>query len=228
VSAQETGVQGHQSTVEGMRVFDMQQLNDLMLTQRTKVFKVAVFAQTEGGTTLDSIVGQASDEQRGSNTKRGVADFFLVTFLGGKFREVPEQTTARFFKEAVEFLNDDAEVPDPETKFRYQTALVATLNSNNVDVRPRSFADEHLDLEHRDPFIARLEAKEVPLQPFEKDVKLISGQLKKRQVKFDSGLSLVPSESRKPDDCWTEMVRCGVGLKRGSTESSAGRPTTKE
>lgn len=60
----------------------MKQLNDLMLTQRTKVFKVAVFAQTPRKTDLASITGRASDEQRSYNATAGVADFFMSAFLG--------------------------------------------------------------------------------------------------------------------------------------------------
>lgn len=86
-------------------------------------------------------------------------------------------------------------MPDPETKYRYQTALFATLNSNATDVSPNSFAEQNLEADDRDSFIQYLKVAEVPVQTFTKDVARIENQLKKRQVKFASGISVVGSPS---------------------------------
>ena len=72
---------------QGKSTFDVEHLSDLMLTDKTRVFKDGLFVQE--GTTLESIAGLVSDTQTAQWYKSDIADFFLRRFLGCKLREEP-------------------------------------------------------------------------------------------------------------------------------------------
>jgi hypothetical protein len=90
----EQGARVELAATPGGRTFSVQHLRDLMLTERTKVFKVGLFVQT--GEDLASIDGAVCDTQRSYDGT--VAHFFLEQFLGCRLREKPELTTKRFFE----------------------------------------------------------------------------------------------------------------------------------
>ena len=64
---------------QGEPTFDVEHLQNLMLTDKTRIFKAALFAQH--GTGLGDIDGLVSDNQITRGTRSGVADFFLRKFL---------------------------------------------------------------------------------------------------------------------------------------------------
>ena len=180
----EMGVRARPLTQDGKATFDIEQIQDLMLTERTRVFKVGLFVQE--GDKLESIRGDVIDKQRGFGRETGVAGYFLKAFLGCELYEAPEVATKRFFEATQTFINDS--ITDSETKARYQIALIATLSNQDRAVRPRAFADEHLDLDNRRAFLDILREQNVPVGEFEKDTARVAGQLKRVQFDFESGL----------------------------------------
>lgn len=185
----EAGVRLQQDQLQGKSTFRLEHIRDLMLTEKTKVFKVGLFVQM--GTTLESIEGVVSDTQRGYYPTTEVADFFLKKFLGCKLREAPAVTTKKLFQATEDFIHE--EIAEPEVKARYEIALLAELGSQARTFDPRTFASMHLRVEDRQKYVDYLNNAAVTPQPFDKDISLIETHLKRIQLDFQSGISVLGS-----------------------------------
>lgn len=138
-----------------------------------------------------TIRGRVSDDQRGNETRAGVASFFLGTFLGCRLRDSPEKSTLEFVQAADGFINE--QVQSADRRGRYQVALLASMQDHTVEVRPRSFANTHLDAADRPAFLDRV--REAGLDPdtsFAKDTSLV--RVAGFKMTFDSGMVLVGSQ----------------------------------
>ena len=195
----EAAVQIEQVMLNGSFTYDLQHVQNLILTQRTRVFKAGIFVLPPGSTDLLSIQGVVSDNQRGYAPTTEVADFFLTRFLGCRLVDSPEVTTKKFFNATEEFIS--SYVPDPELKARYETALLAELNNEDRTVSPMAFAERHLRLEDRQLFRECLTENEVDFRPFDKDSELIKTRLRRVSVDFESGVGVLV-----PPDAFDEQV----------------------
>lgn len=176
----EEGARASSAEVEGKSTYSVTYLKDLFLTGRTRVFKVAVFALTEAR----QLAGWVSDPQsKGAD----VADFFLETFLECQMCDDPKVVTRKFHAESERFINE--RVTDPEKKTRYETAIIAELNSNTAEVRLRAFAESHLDADDRDAFISDLQKAGIE-SAFVKDVELIRSRIRRMQYVFEAGVKV--------------------------------------
>ncbi len=185
----EQGVRVRQATHLDKKTFDIEHLRDLILGERTRVFKVGLFVPR--GKTLEAVEGQVADNQRGFQPKTEVADFFLTKFLGCRLREAPDVGTKRFFQVTEEFINE--KVTDPTEKARYQMALLAELQSERGSVSSKRFAETHLKLTDRKRFVRYLQDEGVASAPIEKDTSLIQTQLQRMQIDFQSGIAVFGS-----------------------------------
>ncbi len=164
---------------------DLELMRNLTLTDKTKVYKTALFTSGSSGVKLSGFV---ADDQRTAARGRQVGDFFLAAFLGCKPKEPAALTTYRFVVAANEAINQD--VASAERRGRYQVAMLSMLQDNSVDIRPQTFAQRHLDDVHRAPFLARIEAAGIdPKRPFPKDTSRV--KVDQFKVTFDSGMTLV-------------------------------------
>ena len=190
----EAAVRIEQVTLHGDLTFDLQHVRNLILTQRTKVFKAGVFVLPPNSSDLLGVQGTVSDNQRGYAPSTEVADFFLTQFLGCKLVGSPEVATKRFFNVTEDFITSD--VANPELKAQYETALLAELNSEDRIVSPMVFAERHLRLEDRQVYRDWLSENEIDFRPFEKDIKLIGRHLRRVSIDFESGVGvLVPPDA---------------------------------
>ena len=183
----EAAIRMQQTRLGGKATFNLEHLRELMLAERTKVFKVGLFVQK--GNDLDTIDGGVSDNQRGYHPTTEVADFFLKRFLGCKLREAPEVATKRLFQASEAFIHED--ITEPDVKARYEIALLSELSSEDQTFSPKVFAERHLRLPDRQKYLARLEQSDIPPQPFDKDIALVQSHLKRIQLDFESGLALL-------------------------------------
>lgn len=87
----------------GHYVVDLEFLRNLTLTDKTKVFKTSLFGLDDVPNPL-TMQGRVSDDQRGQGQARGVADFFLHTFLGCQLRGNAAQDTLSFAQAAQTLL----------------------------------------------------------------------------------------------------------------------------
>lgn len=194
----EEGIRFQVQNVQGRLTVDLQFLRDLTLTNKTKVFKTSLFF-LEDPSRPESIIGKVADDQRGQVQGRGVADFFLSTFLGTQLRISPARATLEFVQAAEEFFNDS--VRNPEKRGQYQVALLAVMQDQQLDVTPEQFAANHLDTADRPGFLDRVGQHGLPSgTTFEKDISLV--KVKGFRMIFENGMVLVGG----PDDL-RERVR---------------------
>lgn len=169
----------------GAETYSLEHLRRLMLTNDTRVFKVALFDSVDVHEAED-ICGLVSDKQRYSSPEKRMADFFLKTFLGCRLRDDPAQVTSRFYVAAERFINDM--VADPEKRARYHRALLTELTSQADTVSPKKFAEQHLDQADRQSFIAQLRGDGLTVPHFPRDTTLIDSRLREEEYVLDSGI----------------------------------------
>jgi hypothetical protein len=191
----EQGARIAQQTVGGKKTFDITLLRDLILTEKTKVFKVGLFVQK--GDTLQSFDAAASDHQRGLYQRTELADFFLKRFLGCKLAEEPEVSTKRFYDVAEEFIN--VFVEDPIRRTRYHGHLVSELTSESRDLSPKLFAEKYLVTADRQKFLTYLKEQSGPTGTFSLNRELIQSRLEKRLYEFESGVSILTPAAAEHD-----------------------------
>ena len=185
----ETAVHIDQVSEAGRTTYSLEHVRNLILSNRARVFKASVFASQDATGQLGEIQGRVSDNQRGFPSAPGVADFFLNTFLGCELIESPEVSTRSFFAAAEEFISE--EVSDSEMKTRYETALIAEMNSERATVSPVAFAEDHLQLDDRNRFLSRLEESDLTTRVFVKDTNLIRNRLRRISYDFQSGVKVM-------------------------------------
>jgi hypothetical protein len=178
-----------QTDAQGRNTVDLELLRELTLTDKTKVFKTSLF-QLETPGDPASLVGRVADDQRDRYDGIGVANFYLAKFLGCQLKASPAKTTLTFVQTLQSFINDH--VANPETKGRYQIAMLAEMQSNTMDLRPRDFAQGNLDPGHDSEFLQAI--RDLGMDPtvaFEKDTSLVKVQGFK--ISFAHGMVLVGS-----------------------------------
>ncbi|HVU61238.1 MAG TPA: nucleoid-associated protein [Mycobacteriales bacterium] len=183
----EQGIRFKVRRSHGHAVVDLQFLRDLTLTNKTKVFKTALFA-VDGHGSHRTLVGRVSDDQRGTDAARGVAEFFLSTYLGCQLRISPARATLEFVQAAESYIN--GQVPSPEKRGRYQVALLAAMQDQRLDVTPRTFAATHLEPADRRGFLDEVAATGLdPNAAFQKDLSLV--KVSGFRMTFENGMVLV-------------------------------------
>ncbi|MFF7874285.1 nucleoid-associated protein [Streptomyces californicus] len=180
---QETGMQATETVVNGLRTFDVKYLADLLLTEKSKIHKVALFS--EDGISEDRIEGWAADRQLAGK----MAVFFLEKFLGCQQKSEPREVTRRFHDAAIEWIN--SYIADPDARINYVIATLAELQSPTRFLNPVAFAQQHLDVVHRDAFIEHLQASDVPCRTFDKDTEHLENRMRNMRVGFASGAFIV-------------------------------------
>jgi hypothetical protein len=183
----ERGVRFAIDTVAGKHIVDLELLRNLTLTDKTKVYKTALLSCPQGAKD-SAVTGWVADDQRARTAGVQVASFFLSKFLGCTPKLPAAKTTYDFVKAANTAFNED--VASPERKGRYQVALLAVLQDNTADLKPKAFANTHLESTDRPAFLTRV--RESGLDPdvtFAKDTSLV--KTSNFRMTFKSGMVLV-------------------------------------
>lgn len=190
----EEGVRVRQQTVEGgLRTFDVQHIRDLMLTKKTKLFKIVFFYLEE-----EAIKGLLCDKQQSYGDKN-VADFFLYKFLGCKLTEQPPILTKRFFDTTMKYIND--RIDFPEQKGELLNHLLSELTNQNRTTNPTDFARRVLPADKQDDYINYIQENEVAISSFPRDCSMIENKLRKIQYDFASGISVFGMKEAINSNC---------------------------
>jgi hypothetical protein len=188
----EPGVRVEHILVNGKSTFQVE-IEEVTLTETTRVFKAGVFPRFSDLTRLSGLV---SDEQLDPTVMgREIAEFFLSRFLGCALAASPRVETKRYLEMAEGFLN---RLDSDEKKLRYQVSIQADLLKPSDVVDPEGFAREHLDEDDRDLFLAPLRTQTGQVLRFRKDNELIRTRVGRSLVELDNGVHLSgPSEAVK-------------------------------
>lgn len=177
----EEGVHIHEREVNGMRVLTVEVLEDLMLTDNTRVFKAGLFRLDQ-----DRIKGYVSDDQQGA--RDDPARYFLHRFLGCRLERRAAVVTRDFYNAAEEFISK--QVGDSDRKLRYLTALQVEMASNRAQVDPVQFINDHLVGEDRAQFEVHLQSAGVPMAAFEKDLEKLESRVARSRLKTSKGITI--------------------------------------
>ncbi len=161
----------------GESIYQIEVLDDLFLTSKTKVFKVAAF--DERCAILDDFRGKLTDSQVGGNN---LADYFLHEFLGCERARKAEVLTHSFFKAATKAIRSLS----TQDRARVHVALVTDLLSHSQQVRVRDFANAHVPVSIREDFVEAVTNAGVPMA-FTKDTALVDSDLSSVQIGFENG-----------------------------------------
>ncbi|MGW3089689.1 nucleoid-associated protein [Streptomyces sp. NPDC001108] len=200
---QETGMQAKETYSNGLRTFDMQYFADLLFTEKSKVYKIALFS--EEGISEEGIEGWAADRQMTGKMAR----FFLERFLGCRQKNEPREVTRRFHDATTEWINKY--VTDPDIRINYIMATLSELQSPVPVLDPTAFAQQHLDITHRDDFTAYLHTADVPARAFDKDIEALESRLKNMRVAFANGVFIVAPVDAMHDDEIVQLEDQGDG-----------------
>jgi len=181
----EEAVRLDQKRVAGGMTFDMAHLRNLMLGNRTRVFKAALFGPA---TSVSNLRGFVSDTQGGYGHEGEVAHFFLSNFLGCRLTEAPDFTTKLFLDVLDELVN--TRVSDPARKATYRIAAVAALQNKNSRLSPRVFAADHLRGKDEQAFLDLARQRKLSLSPFDKDLRLVGARVERMGVRFANGIDV--------------------------------------
>jgi 37-kD nucleoid-associated bacterial protein len=183
----EEGVRLRQTTHGGLRTFDVSYIRDLILTRKTKLFKIGFFYPPDGDEGDPS--GTVCDEQRGYNPRIEVASFFLSDFLGCCLAEDPRISTKRFFMSAQDFFNEQIE--DPVARTHALMHLLSELTNQKAKVNLKDFARDHLPTQKRQPFLSHMEQEGFRTHTIVKNLELIESQTRKMALEFQNGVTVV-------------------------------------
>jgi 37-kD nucleoid-associated bacterial protein len=178
----ERGAQLELSGELGQRTFEMSVLNDLVLTDGTRLFKSAMFIRTGDGD--DDFRSSACDDQYNVLSADDLAKFWMK-FLGCGFVVEPRVATQRFFDSTVSFINDA--VTEPTVKSDIYDHLQSQMKSKTKQFSPTTFIQEFVPQDYRKLFREHLETNNVPLTAFRKDVEDIKSSLQRRAFRTTKG-----------------------------------------
>lgn len=170
-------------------VFEVEHLQDLILGQNSRVFKIALLWTDPANGRL---VGVMVDRQNGV----AFADYFLSEFLGFELVHQAEVMTQEFVKGLTTFLNSNL-VPE-DKKIRYGAAAVAVLESPQTRLNPKAFITQFIEPEDRDVLRAIL-PHNVATQDFRKDIRLVSSQIGGLKMSTNTGVTLQATQDALSD-----------------------------
>jgi hypothetical protein len=203
----EEGVRLEQKLYKSQLTFDLHVLRDLVLTERTRVYKTALFIDTLEG--ADNYDAAASDNQTGYGSYNEVASFFLNKFLGCKLRKEAQVATKHFYEATETFINEKVE--DPVLRTQYHGHVVSELLSQSPTVSTEQFAETYFPVDMRKEFVDYLESKEIPAN-FPKKNELVVKRLRKTTYEFQSGIRVIA-----PNEISSDRIKI-TNLENGETK----------
>src|SRR5579872_4241372 len=145
----------------GKTRFAMSVLDDLVLTDGTKLFKTAAFLRSGDGD--DDFLMTACDSQHRMTDSSDMARFW-IKYLGCTFREDPRVATSKFYNATIEFIN--SLVTEPVLRTELYDSLHAELRSQKTHIAPKVYIQEYVPDELKTSFREFLEEKHVSLSSF--------------------------------------------------------------
>lgn len=185
------GAQLKLSKAGNKQTFSMAVLDDLVLTDGTRLFKSALFLRT--GKTDDDFSNVVCDNQNPITSSADLAQFWM-TFLGCAPTTDPRVSTQKFSDASMSFINSN--LTDAIAKSDLYDALHSEMKSNDTNFTPKSFIDHNVPVEYRKQFREHLAESSIPLTSFKKDLSDINNRLRRRVYQTRSGAFVSVPESQ--------------------------------
>lgn len=178
----ERGAQLEMSGRAGHKTFSMSVLNDLVLTDGTRLFKTAMFIRSGGGD--DDFRASACEGQYNIFSSDDIAKFWM-RFLGCTFIVEPRVATERFYKSTLEFISD--QVIEPTLKASMYEHLQSQMKANTRVFAPQTFIQEYVPEDYQEAYRVHLQEEKIPLTQFRKDVSDIENTLERKLFRTKKG-----------------------------------------
>jgi 37-kD nucleoid-associated bacterial protein len=186
----------------GKKAFDMSVLDNLVLTQGTRLFKSAYFLRTGKGD--DSFKSLSCDSQHGVTDSSDMSQFWL-RFLGVKTKVAPRVATQQFYDSALQFFNDY--VTDPVVKNDLYEHLQSQMKSEKRSFEPLVFVREFVPRDYQQTFKEHLESQSIATSSFTKDLSDISTRIKQKAYLTARGARVsVPAENSEIVDVEPDRI----------------------
>jgi hypothetical protein len=171
--------------IAAKHVINIIQVKNLMLTQKTKLYKVATFFSRDSFQC--SFDGLICDNQLSMDSTYSVAQFFLKEYLGCALYGDNRKVTKDFFETTRIFIT---RIEDPITRATYYDHLLSYMNRPNQSVNSEEFIN-YLNPEHKQPYSKFLEENNFDFHSFQKDNELIKSQITKMMIDFENDVSII-------------------------------------
>lgn len=176
------------------RSFDVEEVKDLMLTKKTKIFKVALLIKRDDFSV--DYDGLLMDYQINIKNKKETTSFFL-DFLGCFPYDDPKITTKSFYTYTRDFIGT---IQDVLTQTKYTQDLNSYLQKNQNTISPREFAENYMiETEHKNQYKRFLSEKGLEFETYIKDNTLVNSLIQKIQLDFDNGISILGNKGSFDD-----------------------------
>lgn len=173
---------------EKSHTIDIKEVHDLMLTSRTKIFKIALLL-TRDQAQYDGIV---MDYQIDLKVKNEITTFFINKFLGCRPYRDPKATTQEFYRLTKAYIDT---VDDEIKKAKYLQDLNSYLQMTKTRLSGREFADDYLSTtKHRSEYENFLKSKNFKMDSFIKDISLINNKIERISMEFANGITILGSK----------------------------------
>lgn len=165
--------------------FDISQVENLMLTEKTKLFKISLLINRDDFNC--DFDGDMMDYQINIKQRKELSSFFVYDFLGCQPYEDPKVTTKKFYNLTRTFIQSN--VIDKIDQAKYIQDLNSYLQKNNTFLNPKEFSDDYFTTPFvKDGYKTFLETKRFPYNAFPKDLTLIKNKIEKFMVAFKNGI----------------------------------------
>lgn len=169
--------------------YDIEEVKDLMLTQKTKIYKVALFIlKKDFACKFD---GMVMDYQIDVKAKKEVITFFINKFLGCKPFEDPKITTQKFYNYTRSFIYT---VEEEIQRAKYLQDLNSYIQKNSHTINPKEFADDYLKTADKNKYKKFLEDKKFRFSESPKDTHLIGNKIQRFVVLFENDVSIISNK----------------------------------
>lgn len=187
------------------RSYNIQEVQDLMLTQKTKIFKVALFILPDDfEVTFDGVI---MDYQIDIRAKKEIRTWFINKFLGCRAFEDPKITTHHFYNYTRQFIFT---LEDELIKAKYIQDLNSYIQKNNQTMSAEEFAKDHIiTTQHKTDYKSYLVSKKFTFNSFIKDTVQIERLIKNFAITFENGISIIGSNGTFDENVTLETLTNG-------------------
>lgn len=166
--------------------FNIIGVKDLMLTKKTKIYKVGLFIdKLKFNVNFD---GSTADLQIDPKTKKVVTTWFIEKFLGCIPIENPKTTTKKFYDYTTTFIQS---ITDTIKKAKYTQDLNSYLQKNTHRISAREFANDYMETIDKNSYNSYLLDKKFIMSEFIKDVDYIDKKIKTITMLFANDIAIV-------------------------------------
>lgn len=173
---------------ETTKTINIKEVHDLMLTEKTRIFKVALFCQK----TIFKLKydGLLTDYQIELRNKTGTDSFFMDKFLGCYAFGSPKIATKNFFNTTTEYIKT---IEDPVRQTEYLQHLNSYMQMNKDSFSPKEFCESYLKSSNeKDSYREYIKARKIDFdKSYIKDTDQINNKIKRIVVLFENDIQIV-------------------------------------